>query len=56
MPAEFKTFDAALQWARVNGRDNTFPHQVWRVAKLAANKFRIGIYSRNTGALAGYAH
>lgn len=55
MAKTFGTFDAALTWGRTYGREHTFPFQIWRVVRKGRD-YAIGIFSRNTGKLEGFAH
>ena len=51
----FNSFEQALVWAKKFGKENCHFHQTWKVEKLAPAKYAVGVFSKNTGELAGYA-
>lgn len=53
--AKFKTFEDALSWGKVNGRDHCLPFHNWRVVKLGKS-FAVAIVNINRGTVEGYAH
>lgn len=50
----FNTFDNAMKWAMINGRDNCLPCHRWKVEQIG-REFKVAIRFRSSGKLVGYA-
>jgi len=51
----FSSFEQALSWAKKHGKENVHFHQFWKVEQVAPAKFAVGVFSKNSGQLAGWA-
>jgi hypothetical protein len=51
----FKTFDAALNWGRIHGRESCMPFHFWSVEQLTRDSYAIAVRSKNDDRLCGYA-
>lgn len=53
--AMFRSFDDALAWAKMHGRDNCRPCDKWNIVELDCKMFAVEIVFRSSGDRVGYA-
>ena len=52
----FRTFEQALSWAKVHGKENVRPSDKWEVVRIEnAHEYRVAIKFKSNGELIGYA-
>lgn len=50
----FRSFEEAIRWAMINGRDNCLPCHEWKIEQVR-NEYAVAVRYRASGELVGYA-